>query len=260
MISIQKLYEDCLGSLNTHQGGHIRPRTFVEWVNDIQIEIYNDLVADFQINQSISDKLFPFLKSTNVLLTNNSNSPFDIIKYPADYQNFSSARIIKKGGISCGCKSNESINSNGEVVDNTTCKFVDEDELDQLRFKNDKDNCELPIQLVDNDKWSAICSHKTKMPTERSPKITQFSGGFKISPKGCASAIVLDYFRLPIRPIFNFTVINPNQEGEYYQYEPSGSVDLEWSEKLIPEFLSKLQTKYSIFTSNNDMFSQSKNK
>jgi hypothetical protein len=57
----------------------------------------------------------------------------------------------------------------------------------------------------------------------------------------------MDFFRLPNKPVFSFTVINPNTESEYIQANATGSEDLEWSEKLIPNFLGILSAKYSIF-------------
>lgn len=258
MINIFSLYEDFRGRVNAHQGGHIRPLDFVSWVHEIQMDIFNDRVKDFQKTQKIADEITPFLESVNVLISNVSGSSWDLVTKPKGYENYASSRIVKKGGVSCGCKDVKEFNANGEEEKGVCKAYVDEDELAELKMASDAQNCEVSISLVDNDRWGSICSHPRKKPTCSSPKMTQYGSGFKIAPKGCATSIIMDFFRKPIKPIFNYTVINPQQENEYYQFVQLGSVDLEWSEQLLPLFMAKLMDKYATFVGDANLWQQSK--
>jgi len=240
MIGIFNLYEQLRGRVNAHQGGHIRPYDFVEWAHSAQMEIYNDLVKEFQKSQVISDRLTPFLVPFNAAVTNQTGQMWDLVKKPAQYENYASARIVIKNGKCVGVK------GEGECENG----YVDPDEIAMIRANAGAENCEIPVELIDNDRWASVCNHPRKKVTAKSPKMTQFSGGFRIVPKGVATNIIIDCFRLPAKPVFNYVVINPGLEGEYYQFVPTGSVDLEWSEQVQPEILEKLIQKYAIFTAN----------
>ena len=258
MINIFSLYESLRGRVNAHQGGHIRPSDFIDWVHEVQIDLFNDRVEDFQKTQKIADEITPFLDSFNVNISNVSGSNWDLVAKPIGYSNYASARIIKKGGISCGCKGLTEIDNDGAETKDKCLAYIDEDEAIELKNNSDKENCEVGITLVDNDRWSSICKHPRKKPTCDSPKITQYGKGFKIVPKGCATSIIMDFFRTPKKPVFNYTVINPQQENEYYQFVQAGSVDLEWDEQLLPLFISKLMDKYATFVGDGNLWQQSK--
>jgi len=258
MINIFSLYEDLRGRVNAHQGGHIRPSDFISWVHEVQMDIFNDRVELFQKTQKIADEITIFLDSVNVVISSVSGSSWDLVKKPNGYENYASSRIIKKNGLSCGCKDLKEYNANGEEEKGVCEAYIDEDELAELKEKSDTQNCEVGISLVDNDRFGSICNHPRKYPTCKSPKMTQYSGGFKIAPKGCATSIIMDFFRTPTKPVFNFTVINLQQENEYYQFLPNGSVHLEWSEQLIPTFIAKLKDKYATFVGNDNLWQQSK--
>lgn len=257
MIGIFSLYESLKGRVNAHQGGHIKPSDFIDWVHQVQMDIYNDRIEAYQKTQKIADELTPFLESMNTIVSNSSGQAWDLIVKPSGYENFASARIIKKGGLSCGIKGAKEY-KDGEPVENQCKSYVDPDELQQKKNEAGSSNVELPIQLVDTDRWSAIAKHPRRKITCDTPRITQYAGGFKIMPKGCSTSIVMDFFRLPVKPVFNFSVINSGQENEYYQFVPAGSVDLEWSQQLLPEILLKLIDKYSIFVGDSNMFQASK--
>lgn len=254
MIDIFKLFEDLKSEVNVHQGGHIRPRIFIEWVEDIQIEIYNELIDEFQKTQQITDKIYPFLLSTNVVLNAVKGKSWDIIKYPIDYENFASCRIVVKNGTNCGIAQYDDVDVDGNKIEKGYCSgYIDEDELAMIQSDEDSKSFELPVMPVDNDRWGAIHKHLTKKPTYSEPKMTQYGNGWKISPKNCATNIVFDYFRLPKKPVYNYIVINEGLENEYFQFVPTNSVNLEWSEKLKPEFILRLKKKYFNFTSNEIM-------
>ncbi len=258
MISIFDLYNKLKGRVNVHQGGHIRPYDFVGWVHEVQMEIYNDRIADFQKTQKIADEITPFLESFNVLVINLPGSPWDLVVKPQGYENFSSARIVKKGGISYGVSGYKDVDSKGALTENSCSAYIDPDELEIIKNEAGKGDCEIPISLIDNDRWSAVCCHPRKKVTCDNPKMTQFSKGFKIMPKGCGTTIIMDFFRLPIKPVFNYTITNEGMENEYFQFVSSGSLDLEWPQQLLPEFINKLVDKFAIFVGDNNMFQQSK--
>ena len=257
MIPIDQLYQSFRGRINEHQGGHARISDFVNWVNEISLKLFSDMVKEYQKTQFLSDELTRFLKTLNASVSANSGTMWDIVKLPSGYENFAAARIIKKGGKSIGCKGALEC-KDGEATTNVCDEYIDEDELIRLRMDNDKAICEVDVELIDTDRWGAVCSHVRRKVTCANPKITQFSEGFKIYPKGCGTVIVMDFFRLPAKAIYNYTVINPQQENEYFQYNAVGSVNLEWSEKMIPVFLDKLQEKYSIFVQNDSLYQKSK--
>ena len=258
MINIFSLYEDFRGIVNAHQGGHLPPSIYTSWVHQVQMDIHNEGVKNFQKTQKIADEMTIFLESLNVIVSPISGSSWDLVVKPKGYENYASSRIVKKGGVSCGCKDVKEFNANGEEEKGVCKTYVDEDELAELKMASDAQNCEVSIALVDNDRWGSICSHPRKKPTCISPKMTQYGKGFKIAPKGCATSIIMDFFRTPIKPVFNYIVINPQQENEYYQFVPTGSIHLEWSEQLLPLFIAKLKDKYATFVGDANLWQQSK--
>lgn len=260
MINIFELYQALQGRVNSHQGGHIKPSNFVQWAHETQMNIYRERIADFQKTQLISDDITGFLQSANVLLKNVAGSGWDLITKSPEYGNYASSRIIKKGGVSVACNGLEDFDCDGnKITGEKKCgRYVDPDEAEIAIQQAGKNDCELPIELVDNSRWSAICTHPRKKVTCASPKMTQYGSGFKIAPKGCATSIIMDFFKVPTKPVFNFIIINPQSEGEYIQFVPAGSVNLDWPESLLPEFLSRLMNKYAAFTGNDAMWTQAR--
>lgn len=267
MIDIFELYQQFNGSVNSHQGGFVPPRIFTEWVQEINILAYNERIEEFQKTQQKSDQITPFLDSINVVVSNVAGATWDLVAKPQNlkngtpypYENYGSARIIKINGESVGCKGLKEFCDGKEVTGSGKIKrYVDPDELEKTILDAGKNNCEIGIELVDNNRWGAICTHPRKKLTCANPKMTQYSGGFKISPKGCATSIIMDFFRMPVKPVYNFIVINPQQENEYFQYVAAGSVHLEWSPQLIPYFISKLMDKFATFVGDNAMWNQAK--
>jgi len=256
MIDLFKLWEKFCGKVNTHQGGHFRPnRNFVSAVNDIRLEIFEEEYKAWEKSQIITDRMSPFLRSVNVVVTGVSNQMWDLIKLPADYEHFSSARIWQRDGEACGCNSCDTID--GSTGKESSCKFLlDADEMELAKNEADSRICEVTIDKVDNARWGAICNHRTLSPQKTGkPKCTQFDGGLKIAPKG-TGVIILDYFRLPKEGTFDYTIINPNTEDEYIQYNAGGSQPLEFTELLIPEFLDRLQKRYGTFVREPGLYEQ----
>lgn len=251
-----KLWEKLCGKVNTHQGGHVRPnRNFMDWVNDIRLEIFEEEYKAWEKSQIITDRLSPFLKSINIVVTGVSNQMWDLVKLPADYEHFSSARIWRRDGEPCGCNTCDTID--GATGEKTKCNFLlDADEMELAKIEADSRLCEISIDKVDNARWGAICKHKTLSPQKTGiPKLTQYDGGLKIAPKG-TGIIILDYFRLPKPATFEYTILNPNTEQEYIQYNAVTSIPLEFSELLIPEFLDRLQKRYGTFVREPGLYEQ----
>ncbi len=251
-----QLFEKLCGKVNTHQGGNIRPhRNFLDWVNDIRLEVFEEEYAAWEKNQIVSDRLSPFLKSINIVVSGVPNQMWDVVKLPADYEHFSSARIWKRGEQVCGCNTCDTID--GKTGQKTTCQYVlDDDERERLQSQSDGNLCEITIEKVPNNRWGALCSHATLSPMKTGiPKCTQFDGGLKVAPKG-SGIIILDYFRLPKKATFDYTIINPNTEDEYIQYNANTSQKLEFTELLIPEFLDRLQKRYGTYIRENGLYEQ----
>lgn len=256
MIDIFELYEKCVGKVNTHQGGHIRPnRNFVDWVNDIRLEIFEELCAEYEKTQMISDRLSPFLKSKNIIVSGVSNQMWDVVKLPADYEHFASARIWKRNDVACGCFTCGTID--GATGEDAACKnWMDADDIAKAKEESDSQIVEISIEKIDNNRWGAVCSHRTLSPQKTGkPKCTQYEGGLKLAPKG-TGVIILDYFRLPQKATFDYTILNPNTETEYIQYNASTSKKLEFTELLIPEFLDRLQKRYGTFVREPELYNQ----
>lgn len=246
MIDLFELYEKVCGTFNTQQGGHIRPhRNFVDWVNDVSIELFEEYVAVAEKNQQISDYLTPFLKSVNVVVNPIAGTMYDVIKFPTDYEHYGSARVFYNSNeTGCPCQGLPIIDGkDGKECENP---YQDEDDKIKAQLKSEEGLCESSIIKVDNQRWGSICGHKTMSPTKKNPKITQFDGGFKIAPKQLG-VIVLDYYRKPVKATFDYTITNPGNIDEYLQYNSGTSTKLEWSSVLVNEFVNRIGKKYGKF-------------
>lgn len=245
MITLFDLWENFIGEVNTHQGGHVKPnRNFKNWCNTISKDIFNDLYAEYEKTRVISTMLNPFLVVKNVVVTGIPNQMWDQVVKPSNYNYFASARRLTKNGKSCGCNVYDTIDSAGKE---TECdQYIDEDELQALQMQADNNLCEVVIDKVKTNQWAAVCQHKTKGPTIEKPKCAEYDGGLMIAPKNMG-IIILSYFRKPKEATFEYTITNPGAENEYIQYNSSTSQPLEWDDKMMPEFLSRLKDKYGVF-------------
>lgn len=245
MITSFELWQKLIGKVNTHQGGHVRPhRNFVDWVNDISFALFEEEYGVWEKTQQITDRMMPFLESVNVLVTSKSGQMWDLVTLPTYYEHFSSARIYKKKELYCGDRS--LITIDGDTGKETRCaNYIDEDDKELLRRQQDASICEITITKVKNNQWGAICKHKSKGPSMDNPICTQYKAGLKLAPKGIG-VIVMDYFKLPTKCTFDYTITNPGTESEYIQYNPA-SIPLDWSQTMINEFINRLQKNYGTF-------------
>lgn len=253
MITLFEIWEQLQGGLNAHQNGFIRPnRNLVNWVSVVQQDIFNDLINDFEKSQMISDMIAPFLVTKNILVPRVNREMWDLIKLPIDYKHFAALRAYKRGQEYCGVCDAETIDgSNG--IDQSTCPYMDEDEILAAQQEADDKLCEIKIKKVLTAKWGSICDRKTLKPSIEHGRAycTQYDRGLKLIPKGIG-VVVLDYFRQPKEATFDYTIINPNSEDEYIKYEPATSQPLEWDRKMLPEFLARLEKKYGKAIGNNN--------
>lgn len=81
---------------------------------------------------------------------------------------------------------------------------------------------ERPVELVENKAWGEVIASELMPPTKIFPKYTEFAGEYRFLPRDIG-IVMLDYWREPIKPIWNYTIVN-NKEV----YTSTGSVDFEW--------------------------------
>lgn len=238
MINIIQLYKDFQGRENTWQGGHAAiKRSFEGWVHEVQIELHNDLIAEYEKSQIVSDNLRFFLKSTSVPI--NIFATGGLIKYPTDYRYFTGLRFFSKSenGKGCLCSDFDLMNENGE------CRELEIAE--KANYKSSNELCERSITKVDSQRWGSVCNHRLAPPTLKNPYATQDSNGFKVLPKQLGY-VVLDYISIPERPLISVTY----GEDDSDIFNEAESRHLKWGEEMIPQFLAGIKKRYSAFTRN----------
>lgn len=238
-VDIFDLWQKIMSIVNVQQGGQIRPQTdFQNWLNAINKELFHEKCAKFGLNQQNADELAPFLKSVNVVVTQQPGRPYDLVQFPADYTYFANMKIIRqKDEFICGCQEQLPI-----IDGDGNCKqFVDPDYAALAAKYAGNNMVEKIVYLIDNQRWERALTHYTKGPSFDAPMVTQFDGGFKIAPKGI-SIVVLDYFRLPVDALFAYTV----GDGDTVVYDAGASTQLEWTNAIQNEFLVRLEKYYGL--------------
>lgn len=242
MINLFRLYEAFLAQANTYQGGHVKPvRVFTSWVRDISLSFFKKGCQEYERNQLVTDRMATFLKTVNVMAAPAKIKGYSVASYPKDYAYFAAARYFVQNDVF-------RIDPKHDVLclDNSikSCDQLKNEE--KLLHDGDTLN-EVNIDKVDASRWGALLEHRLTKPTLAKPKITQYDLGFKISPSDI-DVFVLDYFRLPKAPVFNYEITNANTEDEYMQFIETGSQHLEWPEDMIPEFIEELMSMYKTYT------------
>lgn len=238
MIDIFELYNEVKGRVNSYQTGHLKPSDFKDWVHASQLEVYMENVEAFQRTQVISDYITPFLKTEKIKVENVQGQFYDLVKRPEGYGNYATARLIKVN----------------ESDKNENCEpILDEDEKNLAKLNAGKNLYGVPVDLVDNDRFDSIFKHPRKKATVDKPKMTLYSEGFKLVPKGEFQFIEIDFFTIPIKPTFNFTILNSGSETEYFQYNPSQTSKIEFNENVKPILIPKIIQKFATFTGNSQL-------
>lgn len=263
MIGVFTLWQRFCADNNVFQGGMFRPeRDFEASINSISQEAFATFTAQDEKNQQIDDWLAPFANTVNIIVTSTSGN-WGLAAYPTEtvngkkvsiYGAWKAARSLQHKD-QCLCEEGHSIYKEGACVDKET-------DIQKLqRAERYKDGIvERPITKVESSHWGACLEHLTKCPTFENPKLTQFKDGFKVAPRQ-VSVIVLDYYKIPKKAKFAYTIATGNPQtgaGDYLIYDATNSVDLEWPESMIPYFLEKLQMIYAKFTRDPLLFQMSK--
>lgn len=251
-ISPFLLWQTLITEVNVSQNGQIPPTTFQNWTNDIQNDLFRDRFSDYEISQQNSDEIKrPFLKTVSRTVTVASGATYGVIAYPADYEYFSSAKILRQKDDQ-KCNNMEplpDIDGDGKCV-----KFVDPDYAAMAVKFASANLITKNVQLVDNDRWEGYLDHDTKCPTYDSPKMTQFNGGFKVAPAG-VQLMLLDYLVTPTSCVFAYTI----SADDILIYDAAGSTNLQWSPILIPEFIARLKKKYAVYIQSGEIFQMAEN-
>jgi hypothetical protein len=252
MLSLLTIWNSFQSYANTFQGGWYRPNTdFQPAVNDISKKLWEQWTGQAEKSQEIKDHLSPFLKTKNYIVENVVGNNFGVLKYPSDYGRFSSARIILNNQKCVPCP--DVNNGQCENGDFKTAEEVSEEYKDNLTQRM--------VELIDNQKWFSCLNHLTKNPTFESPKMTQYQGGFNVAPRK-VSVIVLDYYVRPKEGTFAYTIAPGDTNtgaGDYLIYDPVNSIQLEWPETVLNEFVIELGIRFGLFTRSEFIISMSQN-
>lgn len=247
-ISPFELWQDFKAWVNTQQGGFMPPQSiFIRDANIASLELWKMWTRQAEKSQEIKDNLLPFLVSKNIITTQ-SNSFYATFVPPANYGRYATAKIlltdedktIPSIGIDKGkCCQGKKINVPFKPYTDSNSK--------ENYFDNTKES---EIQIVDNQKWSAMLNHLTKFPTFEKPKMTQLNNGFKVAPRE-VSVVVLDYYTEPTDAVFGYKSVAGNVltgSGGAIVYDPTTSKNFQWGRQVKPDLLKMLKDMYTIFT------------
>lgn len=257
MIDMFDLWKRFCSDNNTFQGGFYRPeRDFTEKVNSISLEAFAKFTAQDEKTQQIEDWLYPFATTANIIVV--PAVSWSLAKYPLDYGAYKAARVLHHAE-ECFCEEGHPVFMDGEE-----CFSKNEDPIEKVkridRYK--AGIIEATVAKIGSSHWGACLEHETKCPTFESPKITQYSEGFKVAPLK-VSVIVLDYYTNPVPAKFAYTVapgFPQTGAGDYLIYNQAASTPLQWPQSMIPYFLDELQNSYSKFTRDTLLFQMNKAK
>ncbi len=245
-ITPYELWLDFKTWVNTQQGGFMPPQSkFIIAANIASLQLWKRWTREAEKSQEIKDNLQPFLVSKNIITTQ-SNSFYSTFIPPVNYGRFATAKILLT-------KEKETVPD--IEVDNGKCckgkkvniKFKPESGLAEDYYN---DTIEAAIQIVDNQKWSAVLEHLTKFPTFEKPKMTQINNGFKVAPRD-VSVVVLNYYTEPIDAIFGYKPVAGNPQtgsGGAIVYDPLTSRNFQWGKQVKPDLLEELKNVYIGFT------------
>lgn len=248
-MELFQLYQDSIAALNTQQGGHLRPeRNFNSWVNEISFNRFRMGCEQWQTSKMLSEDMRPFYKTVNITVQHPAGKSFGLFLLPEGVEYVCAVRVLVRNDKTFAMPG-------VDMIDGKTGKacndYQDPDEA--ALAKVDTDFIERTVNEVDTQRWGAALEHRGKKPTMKKPIYTVFEGGMKIAPQDVA-IVVVDYFRLPVKAVFDYTLGTDDQ----ILFNPTTSVDPEWSETLKEYFLKEISTRYSKFTRDTDLFQMSK--
>lgn len=250
-INTYEVYQALLSEVNIQQRGQVRPVSdFEKWYNKINMELFRERVAAAELSQQLDDDLSPFKKVINIIVTPQPGQPSDLVRYPSDYEGFASASILRQrdgGETRCNCEF-PIYEDNGECL-----KIVDADYAEMQARYAGENLIEAVVTKIDTQRWSSCLNHPNKQPTLKNPKIVQDGTGFRIAPKGITS-MVLTYYRTPRKAVFGYTL-----SDDIVIYDPLTSVNLEWSNTLMGEFMARLKKIYAGHVGDGEIYQMAQN-
>lgn len=262
------LYLRLLADINSNQAGHVKPYgNFIKWLSEINLELFKEKFGqDYEKNQVTMDSLtLTFLKTGNVTLVPQAGQPYDVAAFPVDYGYFSSGRIMIRNvngkPIGCPCADTDVKTYDGktgkEVVDplpiaEKSSHYKDPDTLALEQRKQESEIEEYPVTKVTNNKWASAITHEFLGPTLDQPIMTQYSGGFKVAPKG-VGILILDYLKNPTTPTFVYTLDGNDQ----IVYNASASIQLQWPETMMGEFIKRLAKRFAKYVKDDATYGMS---
>jgi hypothetical protein len=237
MIRIDKLYEDFSSLNNIGQGGFFRPvADFVPAMHEASLEMFNILAAQQKKTQKVEDALLPFVKAASITVEKIGRNY--IAMYPKDY------KYYKAGGI-IATDEKAFAEEDTEVWQGGECMLSEEQKADF--FPKNEDYNRYPLTKILANQWNGLISHPNRKPTFFYPFIVQRDIGFEVAPKEIG-VIVIDYYRLPKEPVYNYDEI-VQKPDLFISFKEEGSVHLEWGEEMIPAFLYRMSKRYGYTTS-----------
>jgi hypothetical protein len=251
-LDLFDVWQSLLTLANVSQNGQIPPTTFANWMNAINVELFRDKFSDYELMQQCSDEVkLPFLVTASIVVTSAGGASYGVAPYPANYEYFSSAKVMRQRDEKAA-KNNEPL---PDIDGDGQCHKYTDPDYAALAIKYAGDHLiTKTVNLVDNQRWEDCLDHDTKGPTYDNPKMTQFSGGFKIAPAG-VQLLLIDYLKTPQPCVFAYTI----SSDDILIYNASGSTQLQWSNIMKEEFLSRLLKKYAILIGDENMFQMGEN-
>jgi hypothetical protein len=241
MISPFDMWNRFSSYVNTYQGGFFRPSTdFERAANDINLELYNEKTKIVPRTQELQDQLYPFSRTKNVSIIA-KDSYYGIALYPNDYSRFSSARILVDKGTTI----------EAPLCEKEGIWVIDEIEIEERKKKHYKNLTETYVDLIDDQRWGACLSHKTKKPTLERPKMTQVDDGFKVAPREISN-LILTYYLEPKYVKFEYVKAPGDVQtgaGDQLIYTPGSPPQMFlWKGTMMDEFIIRLGERFGIFT------------
>lgn len=236
-LTTYKVWLSFQSSVNTVQGGWFRPQTdFIQKLNDISMELWNKWTNEAEKSQEARDNLIFLLKSVNII-TSPAKGNYSSVTPPNDFGRFATMSIVHQGD-----KTYPSKDVNQGQCDGWEEEVNFNEYYESLSYSD--------VQMIDNQRWSACLQHIMKPPTLDNPKTTQINEKFQVAPRE-VSVVVLSYYIRPKTATLAYTLSPSNRQtgaGAQIIFNPKESVDLDWPETLINEFVVRLGEAYGIFT------------
>lgn len=198
-MTLDKAYELLNFYVNKYQGAYFSPGELDLVVDRAQRTLFNSYYVKYASSQRLDDALAVFKA---ILQFSNVTTPGGALSIPADYLNLLAIHTIVQ-------------DANG-ITRNRPVQLVTEDELVYR----------LNSQIVPASTYDPVAILQGGTAIEEGTAILQ------LYPKE-PTAGLMTYLRQPVAPFFSYSVIS----GRVIVYNPSTSIQLEWSDKDIVSIL-----------------------